>query len=171
MAVREDTVNKSTIVVTPNCSLSIKGAAVFFASVSFVCLSVAGVFVSLGFWPVLPFAGMELFILGLALGLSLRRGHSKQIIEVTDHQVTVISTRGNRTEQIEFPRPWARVGLVRPARHTSPSRLFVQHGRERFYIAGWLTESERRGLFTRLAELIGPVKRSPELRESTTGSG
>ncbi len=142
-----------------------------FASVSFVCLTMAGVFVSLGFWPVLPFAGVELFVLGLALGLRMRHGNSKQLIEVADHQVTLTSTQGTRTEQREFPRHRTRAGLVRPARPASPSRLFIQHGRDRFYIAGWLTESDHRGLFTRLAELIGPFSRLPELRESMTRAG
>ena len=47
-----------------NCSLSANQAIALFAGIAGISLAFAGVFVSMGYWPVLPFAGMELAVLG-----------------------------------------------------------------------------------------------------------
>src|SRR5256884_1169163 len=44
-------------------------------------------FRSKGFWPVLPFAGLEMVLLGWALRLSLERRFHRQTITVTDADV------------------------------------------------------------------------------------
>ena len=65
------------LVIQPNRSLSwstTKGVFVFFA----LCLGlVAGYFYSLGAWLVIPFAGLELLIIGLGLYLQCCRAHQK----------------------------------------------------------------------------------------------
>ena len=47
------------LVIGPNASLSDRQALGFFAGLSVICLCIGGVFASQGFWPVLPFAGLE----------------------------------------------------------------------------------------------------------------
>jgi len=48
------------IEICPHCSLSVRGACLFFGSLCFVSFTVAAVMASRGFWPVLPFAGLEM---------------------------------------------------------------------------------------------------------------
>jgi len=46
--------------LTPHCSLSVRGAVLFFGSVCLATFGVAGVATAMGYWPVLPFAGAEM---------------------------------------------------------------------------------------------------------------
>ncbi len=151
------------IVVRPNCSLSRREALLFFAAVSAVCLTIAAVFAFLGLWPVLPFAGLELAVLGAALALSLQRGRYREIISVSTDQLVVERGVGDAGERDEFARHWASVHLCLPRSAWHPSRLIIQAGSHACEIGNCLTESERRGLGMRLAELVGPVGLSPAL--------
>lgn len=148
--------------VSANCSLSPRGAILFFGGVAGGSLTVAIFFASLGMWPVLPFAGLELFLLGLALGLSMRRGREGETITVTSGRVVVESRRQGGTEAREFARLWARVELRRAPRSGHPSRLVIlSHGRG-LEIGRALTEPAREDLYRRLAALIGRTGQTPE---------
>ena len=55
------------IEISPHCSLTTRGAWLFFGSVCVTSFSLAGFVALQGFWPVLPFAGLEMALLGWAL--------------------------------------------------------------------------------------------------------
>lgn len=155
------------IELLPNCSLSVRHAIVFFASIALASLTFASYFVVQGLWPVLPFAGLELAVLGWALWASLRRRHWTQTITVTDRDVEIVLRGREGEDRIVFSRHWASVKLRRP-RGWHPSRLVVEsHGRS-CEVGGFLTEQERRALYARLGDLIGRPAESPPLRP---GSG
>jgi len=152
------------IEIRPNCALSPSGAGWFFAAACTVPLGVAAVLALRGFWPVLPFAGLEMLLLGWALHASLERRFHRQTITVTEEAVRVESTERARSAIVVFPRHWAQVKLRRPAARLHPSRLTIEsHGR-RCELGGFLTEEERRGLALRLQRLIGRVNESPSWR-------
>lgn len=151
------------IVIAPNCSLSVKGALLFFCGMCFGSFSIAGIMVLLGYWPVMPFAGLEMVVLAWALKTSLARRHHSQTITVTENDVRVETRTGPQCVQVVFPRHWAQVKLRRPASRLYPSRLTIEsHGR-RFEVGDFLTEEERRGLAARLSRLIGRINESPTL--------
>jgi uncharacterized membrane protein len=151
------------IVIAPNCSLSVRGALLFFLSACAPCFGVAGVLTFLGFWPVLPFAGLEMLLLGAALRISLARRHHRQTIMVSESEVTIQSNIGKIRSEVVFPRHWAQVKLRRPKSRLHPSRLVIEsHGRQ-CAVGDFLTEDERRGLYGKLSELIGRVNESPTL--------
>jgi uncharacterized membrane protein len=149
------------IEIRPNCSLSARGARAFFVSVCAGPMLIASYLTLRGFWPVLPFAGLEILVLGWALKVSLERAHHQQRITVTEDEVSVESRRRGSHEQVVFPRHWARVKLRRPAARLHPSRLVIEsHGRQ-CELGSFLTEEERRGLALRLQRLIGRTNESP----------
>jgi uncharacterized membrane protein len=153
----------NSIVICPNCSLSQSGALWFFASVCAVSLGVGLLMTLKGFWPILPFAGLELAVLGWALRRSLARRHHRQTITVSDENVTVESREGHCCVEVMFPRHWAQVKLQRPSSRLHPSRLTIEsHGRQ-CEVGSFLTEEERLGLALRLKRLIGRVNESPSL--------
>ena len=82
------------IVIAPNCSLSVRGALVFFAGMCTVSFTIAGFMAALGFWPVFPFAGLEMAVLAWALKASLERRRQLQTITVSDRDVLVESRSG-----------------------------------------------------------------------------
>src|ERR1700733_8557738 len=131
------------IVIAPHCSLSVRGAVIFFLVACVPCFGIAGVLTFLGFWPVLPFAGLEMLILGVALRLSLARRNHRQTIVVSDADVAVQSTIGKISSEVVFPRHWARVKLRRSTSRLHPSRLVIEsHGRQ-CAVGDFLTEEER----------------------------
>ena len=54
-----------------------------------VSLTVAVGFALAGYWPILPFAGLELLALGAALRWSLREGQRRELIRVDEDRVLV----------------------------------------------------------------------------------
>ncbi len=151
------------IEIAPNCSLSARGALLFFLGTCFGSFSVAGIMLLLGYWPVLPYAGLEMAVLAWALKVSLARRHHRQTITVSDRDVLIETRDRERCAQCVFPRHWARVKLHRPASRLHPSRLVIEsHGRQ-IEIGDFLTEEERRGLAARLTRLIGRINESPTL--------
>jgi uncharacterized membrane protein len=151
------------IVIAPNCSLSVRGALVFFGGMCAVSFSIAGLMAALGFWPILPFAGLEMVLLAWALRASLARRRQHQTITVSERDVLVESRTGSSCVKVVFPRHWAQVKLRRPASRLYPSRLVIEsHGRQ-CEVGDFLTEEERRGLAARLDRLIGRINESPTL--------
>src|SRR6202045_2519040 len=71
------------IELAPNCSLKPPGAVLFFASICLFSLGFALIFVFQGFWPVLPFWGLEMLVLGLSLKASMRRAKYTQTVLIT----------------------------------------------------------------------------------------
>jgi uncharacterized membrane protein len=153
-----------SIEIRPNCSLTVRGARVFFASACLVPFGMGGFFALKGFWPILPFAGLEMALLAWALKVSLERRFHSQTITVTEREVSIESRERTARERVVFPRHWAQVKLRRPTASLHPSRLTIEsHGRQ-CELGSFLTEEERRGLALRLQRLIGRVNESPPWR-------
>ncbi|HEY2418304.1 MAG TPA: DUF2244 domain-containing protein [Steroidobacteraceae bacterium] len=151
------------IQIAPNCSLRPLSASLFFGSLCLVSFGIAGVLAWHGMWPILPFAGLEMLLLGWALRVSLRRRNFSQTVVLSDDLVTVETRNGPVRQQFEFPRHWARVKLRLADTRWHPSRLTVEsHGRT-CEIGGFLTEEERRALAKRLMRSVGRVNESPPL--------
>jgi uncharacterized membrane protein len=149
--------------IAPNCSLRPLSAALFFASICGVSFAIAGSLALRGLWPILPFAGLEMLVLGWALHISMRRRHYSQTILLTDESIRVETHDESGTRQIEFTRHWARVKLRRADFRLHPSRLTIEsHGRV-CEVGGFLNEEERRALAGQLTRSIGRINESPPL--------
>ena len=151
--------------LAPHCALSVQGALLFFASVCFATFGIALIATWLGFWPVLPFAGAEMLLLGWALKSNMARRHDREHIEVTEKDVILEYARG-MPRRIVFPRHWAQVKIRRPKTPLHPCRLVIEsHGRG-YEVGKFLTEEERRQLAAELRRLIGGMNQSPALPRS-----
>jgi uncharacterized membrane protein len=155
------------IELTPHCSLSVRGAVVFFGVVCLGTFGVAGAATIMGYWPVLPFAGAEMLLLAWALHSSMQRRFERESITVSETEI-IIETRGSirdgaRETRVVFPRHWARVKIRRPKSPLHRGQLFIEsHGRGR-EVGKFLTEEERRHLAAELRLLIGDMNQSPAL--------
>lgn len=143
------------IELSPNCSLTCRAAAFFYFSVVAVCLPIATACAVAGFWPVLPFVGLELLGLGAALCISLKRGHQREFIRIDERDVVVAREHGSGQEQHRFARPWTRVQLRTASVPSWPSRLLLGSMGRTVEVGSFLTEAERHSLKARLVELIG----------------
>lgn len=155
------------IVLLPNCSLTPRAAAVFFGTIAATSLTFAMFFVLQGLWPILPFWGLEMGVLGFALRSSLKRRHHRQEVLVTDSEIRIITVSAGGEQKQEFSRHWAKVKLRSPRTNLHPSRLVIEsHGRA-FEVGRFLTEEERRSLAHRLQALVGRLNESPPLEVMT----
>lgn len=152
------------IEIAPHCSLTSRQAAAFLALVAAPALLIAVAFSLRGFWPVLPFAGLELGVLAFALHVTFRRRNQRQTVLVTDDEVVILSSgiRGCRSKVV-FRRHWAQVKLRAANVRSHPSRLTIESMGRACELGPFLTEEDRRDLARRLAGLIGKVSESPPL--------
>ena len=154
-----------TIRLAPNCSLTTRGALWFFASVCATSFGVAGLMALHGWWPVLPFAGLEMLLLGAVLWHSQRSRHCMETITVTDERIEIEAKDMHGRRAAVFPRHWAQVRLRRAASPLHPSRLLIMsHGRS-IEVGRFLTEEDRRRLAARLQRAVGAVNNSPPLAD------
>lgn len=132
-------------------------------------LAVSGFVAAQGFWPVLPFAGLELALLGWALANSMARREQRQVVLVSDERVSVAT---GLTEQVaaDFPRHWARVNVRRAQSMLHPSRLLIESQGRACEIGDFLTENERQRVAARLGRLIGRMNESPALPAPEAGA-
>lgn len=149
--------------ISPNCSLSPRQARIFLGSLCAATAVVSGSVAMAGFWPVLPFAGLELLAVAWALRSSMRRGQYREVVRVSEAQLVIEKGQQKVLERVEFPRYWSFVRLVPAAVASYPSRLIVACMGKSHEIGACLTESERRGLQRHLVHLVGPVESLPNL--------
>lgn len=166
------------LILGPNASLTPRQACWFMASVSAVALTIAGVFAVQGFWPILPFAGLELSALGAALWVSLRRNRYREVIDFSGDRVRIgfgWVERGAVAE-IDWPRAWVRVALVEDGHRHDPSQLQLRHAGQVVRLGRCLTDGERERLADRLKELLPPVWKAtpaaePDERPAVVSTG
>src|SRR5688572_24166989 len=70
-------------------ALTPKTAAIFVCAVAAATLLIAGFLTLQGYWPVLPFAGIEIALLIWAVRTSMRMGLQRETITITEEYVTV----------------------------------------------------------------------------------
>ena len=152
-ATRIDDGSVRRIIIRPNRSLTWGQTKFVYLCIASFSLMIAGVFAVLGFWPVLPFAGAEVALLGVAFYVNALAGASVQVVTVDADVVKVEKDRpGPRCEWL-FQRAWAQVDIAGPEGHGS-SRLVVRsHGTE-VVLGEFLPEAERERLATTLVDAI-----------------
>jgi uncharacterized membrane protein len=156
------------IELAPNCALTPRAARTFVGSVALLTLGVAAFFALQGLWPILAYAGLEVALLGWAVGASLRRGRSRELILISDEDVVIEHRELKQTYRSVFARHWATVTLHDPHYAQHPSRLTIEsHGRA-CEVGRFLTEDERRGLAASLRRLVGKPSESPALAPEAT---
>lgn len=151
---RENSGVPSQIVVRPNQSMDWLHTKLIFLAISAVSLTVAVGFSMMGFWPVLPFAGLELAALGTCLYICARRGQLQEVITVQQRTVTVERGRHAPEERWDFRRPWLSVSLVRTPLAWHPNRLVLRESGRSIEIGRFLSDGEREALADELSYAI-----------------
>ena len=146
----------------PNCSLDSRTATLFFVSILAVSMTIAGGFAAMGFWPILPLAGLELAALGLALRISLRRGRDRDVIAVGPEEVVVSRLRGRERRDQRFLRAWTRIRFAAGRSAGGSRRLEIGAHGQWCTVGEFLTDAERRGLGERLKRLLAEPAVAPD---------
>ena len=142
------------IEIRPNRSLSGRQLQLTFAVIALICLGIASAFAALGLWPVLPFAGAEIVVVGVGFYLSARSGQESEIVSVADDMVAVERNRRRLHERLEMQRAWAQIRLLRPKIRWYPSQLVIRSHGKAVELGGFLNEEERHQLAGKLQRAI-----------------
>ena len=141
------------MIVRPNRTLTLRGMTLLLAGLTAVVLTTGIGFTLAGAWPILPFAGLELVVVGSVLYRLFRHADDHEQILIDRDNVTVIRRRGRREWRDEFQRYWTRVTLER--RHGwYPSRLKVGSHGKFVVIAADVNEAERESLSETLNKIL-----------------
>jgi uncharacterized membrane protein len=125
-----------------------------FTAIVAVCLTIAVGFMLIGAWMILPFAGLEIAVVGVTLAFVHRHAADCEELVVNDDRLVITQRRGRREVRHEFPCYWTRVSL-RAGRGWHPARLIVgSHGRE-LEIGVSMDEEQRESLARELRTIVG----------------
>lgn len=112
----------------PNCSLDRRGKLRLLAAAAAVCGVIALGFAAVGAWMVLPFAGLEVALLGWALYFLDRRAGDYERVVLKGDTLRIETCEAGMPACYEFNRHWAQ---VRVQAEGSGARVFLRsHGRE-----------------------------------------
>lgn len=144
----------AVLVVQPNRNLTWRKTKLVFLFLSACIVAVSSYFASLGAWLVLPFAGIEILVIGLGLYLQCCHAHQQQVIEIDDRTVSV--SHGRR-HLVSFPTSWTKVVQSQDPKGWYPGRLCIgAHGRY-IELGKYLIESERLALANNLRSALQGV--------------
>jgi uncharacterized membrane protein len=96
-------------ILAPNCSISWRELLVFYLGICLVSLAVGLFFTLQGLWLVLPFSGMEMLALGVALYLTSRKMHRREVITLDRQRVRVEKGVQQIDQSWEFETSWTRL--------------------------------------------------------------
>ncbi|MEN8167330.1 MAG: DUF2244 domain-containing protein [Pseudomonadota bacterium] len=130
------------LVIQPNRNLSWNKTKLVFLFLALCLTAVAGYFLSLGAWLVVPFAGLELLVIGLGLYLQCCHAHQQQVIQIDNDSISVHAGRQG-PEQACFPKAWSKIVQTHDPKGWYPSRLFIGSHGNFIEIGKYLIESER----------------------------
>ncbi len=138
----------------PNCSLPWSGVVRFYLGMVAVSFSIAGAFALNGAWLVLPFAGLEMLVLGAALYSVARRCACWQLITIDADTINIYVSVTAEVPLATFKRAWARLELQSDERRWYPPRLTIRSHGQVVEIGHCLNEVERRSLAGKLSKIL-----------------
>lgn len=120
---------------------------VFFVAVAVLTLLVAMRFILLGAWLVLPFALLEIVVLGVSLYLFERASCYSETIQIAPDSILIIARNGVTTlREYRFQPYWVQIALQLDPRDWYPSKLLLRSHGESIEIGACLTNADRKML-------------------------
>lgn len=145
-------------VLRPNQSMEWHQVKWFFGVVATVSVSIAVSFAMIGFWPILPFAGLELFGLAFALYICALGNRRCQVITVSQDEVLIEKGQHEPEEHWQLPTTWVRVSLDTVSSSWYPRRLRIWSHGKGVEIGEFLNEEERETLAGQLKQVLADVR-------------
>ncbi len=125
-----------------NCMLSPRQLAVWFVSISTVSLGIAASFAAFGAWLIVPFAVLEVSVLGIAFFCYARHAADYERIEVGPGRLRVEAGHGARVRVEEVSPPWVRVDY----RERLGGPIVLVAGRQKFAVGRYVPDHRKGAL-------------------------
>jgi uncharacterized membrane protein len=147
------------LILKRNCSISPAGLLGVFVALACVALGIGAGFAAVGLWLVLPFAGLEVLLLGAAFVLHARGAADYEKIELQAGRLTVEVAEAQRKARYELEARRARVCLEKEEGYGA--RVLLRGAQEELEIGRHL-DAESRVRFA--AELVKRLSSSQGLQ-------
>lgn len=129
-----------------NCSLSPKQLLQWYLSLCAITLVVATGFLLAGFWIVLPFAGIELLLVGTAFVIYARHAADYEMIELQPNQLILVMADSTKLTQLEWSPQWAKLSYN--GKYKAP--LLFSHRGQQVKIGKFIAEKDKSALHREL---------------------
>ena len=144
-------------VLEPNRPLGVKGHAMVLGSVAFISLIASTIFALQGAWPVTPFLGADVVLLGLAMRASVRASRRRERLTLTARRLLIERISPNGAARREELNPyWLRVDHEDPELRGCELAL-VSRGR-RWIVGSFLGAEERASLAAALRRALSEAR-------------
>jgi uncharacterized membrane protein len=124
------------VMLKRNCSISPRGFLRVLALLAALVLAIGAAFAALGAWLILPFAGLEVLLLGAAFWLTARHASDHERIERSRERLTVDVSEGERVRRYDMDVRGVRVRL-------EAGRVLLDGARGRLEVGRHLEEAAR----------------------------
>jgi uncharacterized membrane protein len=114
----------------PNCSLHGASRRLAFWSIAIVSMGVASGFCLLGYWPVMPFAGLEIGVLAWAFEVIKQRESDFEKLVIDDDRVDLLTRCEGKIEARKLNKHWTKVILVCERPETNCHVLIRSEGKD-----------------------------------------
>lgn len=157
-----DLTNTSVLLLKRNCSFTPKQVAQFYLSMVLFSSIIAGYFFWLGVWMIIPFAGIELLALGIALLIYSRHATDYEKITIQNGMMDIEIVNGSKKVTKQWPLLWLRIKAPvfskDPKLSKDPKNNFVtiEHADESICIGAYTLRDKRK-------ELADKIRRAREL--------
>lgn len=143
------------ILLAPNQSLSLSGNLWVFVSLVAVSLGISLAFALAGAWMILPFAGLEVLLLGVLFAYVYMEGTRREVIRISGERVVLDCCRGHRQESFyhrEFSRDNLAVLVRMGGNAAEPASVSFAGPEGCLEIGEFLTDGERAALVQKLSD-------------------
>lgn len=137
-----------SLVLKRNCSMSPAGLAGVFAALALLVLAIGAGFAIAGAWLVLPFAGLEVLLLGAAFVMYARHAADYERIELESGRLTVEVAEAQSTARHQVEARRAQVCLQ------SDARVLLRGAEEELEIGRHLDAASRAELAAELQKRL-----------------
>ena len=148
-------------ILHPHRSLSRVGFLWLMVAIGFLLFFVSVPFYFIGAWPIVGFAGLDLFLIYWAFRRNFHEARAREQLLVSDAQVKLIRTcpKGN-IQHFAFNPYWVRLESEREEDRGMTKLTLTSHGRK-VEVGAFLFPRERENLAKALGKALSDVKSPP----------
>lgn len=142
------------IILQPNASWTWRANLLLLYTLMAVSFTIAIAFMLDGAWLILPYSGVEMISVGLAIYFCVRRCNLQEVITVSEHEVLVERGIRGPEEQWQYHRVWAKFLVKKPQHPWRRTVIAIRsHGNE-LEIGSFLNDFDKDALIGELKRIV-----------------
>ena len=142
------------IILQPNHSWTWRANLYFLATLFVVSIAISIGFLVLGYWLILPFAGLEMLALSAAIYYCVRKTHRQEVLRFSRDEVVIETGVNKIEEEHRFQRFFTRVLVEGPRGAQRTQRIALAEREKNIEVGEFLGDEEKKTLVRELRQMI-----------------